>query len=97
MVAKGTRKPIAGAAITVDVAEVGATDARGGFAVDVPCGLRRLSIQAPGFEPLVRTVDPCTTTEPLALRLAPAVTGQSFETVVRAKPAHTEVRLAPRS
>jgi hypothetical protein len=94
IVAKGTRKPIAGAAITVDVAEAGATDARGGFAVDAPCGLRRLLIQAPGFEPLARTVDPCTTTEPLTLRLAPAGTGQSFETVVRAKPAHTEVRLA---
>ena len=94
ILAKGTRKPIAGAAITVDVAEVGATDAQGGFAVDVPCGLHRLWIQAPGFEPLTRTVDPCATVEPLALRLAPAGTGQSFETVVRAKPTHPEVKLA---
>jgi hypothetical protein len=94
ILAKGTRKPIAGAAITVDVAEVGAADAQGGFAVDVPCGLRRLWIQAPGFEPLARTVDPCATAEPLVLRLAPAGTGQSFETVVRAKPTHPEVKLA---
>jgi hypothetical protein len=94
VVAKGTRKPIAGAAITVDVAEAGATDAKGDFAVDVPCGLRRLWIQAPGFEPLARTVDPCAATEPLTLRLAPAATGQSFETVIRAKSINTEVRLA---
>jgi hypothetical protein len=95
VVAKGTRRPIAGASINVDLAAAAATDAQGDFAVDVPCGLRRLLVHAPGFEPLVRTVDPCVAEgDPLALRLAPAVTGQSFETVVRTKPPQPQVRLA---
>src|SRR5204862_3577927 len=57
VLAKGTRQPVAGAALTADVSDVGASDARGDFAVDVPCGPRRLTIQAPGFERVTTIVD----------------------------------------
>ena len=94
VLAKGTRQPVAGAAITADVSEVGASDARGDFAVDVGCGPRRLTIQAPGFERLTTIVDPCAAAVgPLTLRLSPAESGHGFETVVRAKPAHPQVRV----
>ena len=95
VLAKGTRAPIPGAALTADATEVGDTDARGAFAVDVPCGHRRLTVQAPGFEPLTTEVDACAAPpEPLTLRLAPTASGRAYETVVRAKPTHPEVRLA---
>jgi TonB-dependent receptor-like protein len=94
VLAQGTRKPVAGASLIADVSEVGASDERGDFAVDVPCGQRRLSIQAPGFERLTAIVDACAgPAAPLTLRLMPAESGRSFETVVRSKPAQPEVRL----
>ena len=84
-----------GASLTADVHEIGASDARGDFAVDVPCGPRRLSIQAPGFERLVMIVDACAgAAAPLTLRLSPAESGGAFETVVRAKPAQPQIKLA---
>jgi hypothetical protein len=94
VLAKGTRKPVVGASLTVDVNEVGASDAQGAFTVDVPCGQRHLTIQAPGFDRLTTIVDACVAAPaPLTLRLSPAESGRSFETVVRAKPAQPEVRL----
>jgi hypothetical protein len=95
VLAKGTRAPVAGAALTAEVSDVGSSDARGDFAVDVPCGPHRLSIQAPGYERVTTIVDGCAgpTAAPLTVRLPPAETGRSFETVIRSKPAHPEVRL----
>src|SRR6185436_6826462 len=73
---------------------VGDSGADGGFAVELPCGERRLSVQAPGFERLTTAVDACIArTEPLMLRLAPDASGPAYETVVRSKPAQPEVRL----
>lgn len=95
VLAKGTRAPIAGASLTADVSEVGTTDAHGDFEVSVPCGHRRFTIQAPGFERLTTDVDVCVEAQPsLTLRLAPSTSGPAFETVVRSKPAQPEVRLA---
>jgi len=95
VLAKGTRAPVVGAVVTADVSELGATDARGDFAFDVPCGRRRLTIQAPGFERLTTDVDPCAPAPaPTTFRLAPSASGPVFETVVRSKPVQPEVRLA---
>jgi hypothetical protein len=95
ILARGTRAPVAGAALIADASEVGGTDARGGFTIEVPCGRRHLTIQAPGFEPLAAEVEVCAAApEPLTLRLTPAASGTAYETVVRAKTPHPEVRLA---
>jgi hypothetical protein len=96
VLAKGTRAPIVGASLTVDVNEVGATDAHGDFALDVPCGRRHLTVQAPAFERLTTDVDACATPPPapLTLRLTPASAAPVFETVVRSKPVQPQVRLA---
>ena len=94
VLAQGTRAPISGAALYADVTEIGSTDRRGEFAAELPCGPRRLSIQAPGFERLTTIVDVCEgPAAPLTFRLMPADKGQAFETVVRSKPAQPEVRL----
>jgi hypothetical protein len=94
VLAQGTRAPISGAALYADVTEIGSTDKSGDFATELPCGPRRLSIQAPGFERLTTIVDVCEgPAAPLTFRLMPADKGQAFETVVRSKPAQPEVRL----
>jgi hypothetical protein len=94
VVAKGSRKAVAGASLAVDVTDIGETDARGEFSVDVPCGPRRLSVQAPGFELLSATVDACAgAPEPLVLRLVPSSGDRAYETVIRKKTAHPAVRL----
>ena len=59
VLAKGTRAPVVGASLTADVTDVGATDADGGFDVELPCGRRRLTVQAPGFERLTTEVNVC--------------------------------------
>jgi len=94
VLAKGTRQPVAGAALTSDVSDVGASDAHGDFAVEVPCGPRRLTIQAPGFERVTTIVDPCASAAaPLTVRLSPAEAGRGFETIVRSKPVQPQVRV----
>jgi len=94
VLAKGTRAPVARAALTAGVSDVGDTDAQGGFDVELPCGRQRLSVQAPGFERLTTEVDVCDeTAAPLTLRLAPDASGPAYETVVRSKPAQPQVRL----
>ena len=97
VLARGTRAPVVGASLTVDVRDAGTTDARGDFAFDVPCGRRRLTIQSPGFERLTAELDACATPSapaPLMFRLVPSSSGPVFETVVRAKPVQPQVRLA---
>jgi hypothetical protein len=95
VLARGTRAPVAGASLTAEVSEVGNSDEHGDFTVDVPCGPRRLSIQAPGFDRVTTIVDACAgSTAPLTVRLSPAEAGGSrFETVVRSKPSQPEVKL----
>ena len=54
---KGTRKPIAGAVITVDAAVVGETNADGQFQLAVPAGLHDLAVVIGGQEVVHRQVD----------------------------------------
>lgn len=95
VVAKGTRAPIGGAHVTVDVSPAGESDERGDFSVEVPCGPRHLLVQAPGYEALTTIADACAgASEPLTLRITPASDGPAYVTVVRVKPAQPQVHLA---
>ena len=59
-----------------------------------PAGRGACRSRPPGFERLTTIVDVCEgPAAPLTFRLMPADKGQSFETVVRSKPAQPEVRL----
>jgi hypothetical protein len=81
---KGTRRPVAGALVTVDQGAGSETDADGRFAVDVPCGVRAIAVQAPELEPLLVAHDPCADPSPLLLRLVRNQGGRTFKTTVRA-------------
>ena len=95
VLAKGTRAPIRGASLAAGVADVGETDARGDFAVEIPCGHQRLGVQAPGFERLTIEVDVCGAPQaPLTLRLTPSAAGPAYETIIRAKLVESQVHLA---
>jgi TonB-dependent Receptor Plug Domain len=91
--ARGSRRPVAGALIVVDVAEAGATDRAGRFAVEVTCGRHQIATQAPGFEPLAVMRDACADGAPLVLRLPPREGIAGYETVVRATSSRQSVRL----
>jgi hypothetical protein len=82
--ARGSRDPLPGAGITVDGAALGETDAAGRFSLSLPPGRRVLQVQAPGHEPLTRTLDVAAGAPPLELRLEPALAGPRYETVVQA-------------
>ena len=90
---EGSRRAVAGASLTLGVIPVGETDAAGRFAVDVPCGRRRLDVQAPRFGVLSTELDACVDHEPLVLRLAPQVGGPVYESIVHATPSQPQVRL----
>ncbi|HWJ57708.1 MAG TPA: hypothetical protein VNR90_15815, partial [Vicinamibacterales bacterium] len=92
VLAKGGKRPVAGASIIANGAELGETDAHGDFAVDVPCGRRAVSILAPGFERFTTTFDACAS-DAMTVRLLPAEGGSGYETTVRAKPPQPAVRL----
>ena len=91
--AEGSRRSVAGAALTLGVTPVGETDATGRFAIDVPCGRRRLDVQAPRFAVLSIELDACADATPLVLRLSPQIGGPVYETVVRATPSQPQIRL----
>lgn len=83
--ARGSREPLAGAAVTVDGAPAGETDEDGRLSLSLPAGAHVLQVQQPGYEILTRTV----TLEPgtpatLVLRLDPGEAGPRYETTVRA-------------
>jgi hypothetical protein len=90
---EGARRAVPGAALTLGVTAVGETDATGRFALDVPCGARRLDVQAPRFATLSIEIDACAGAAPLELRLAPQIGGPVYETVVRATPSQPQIRL----
>jgi hypothetical protein len=80
----GTRSPVPGAALTVDVADSGETDARGRLATTLSCGPHHLVVQAPGFEPMSIVRDGCGgTNAPLVVRLVPRTGLAGYEAVVR--------------
>jgi len=94
VIAKGGKKPVAGASLVIDEDELANTDAHGGFSIEVPCGPKALAIQAPGFELTTVTVDACVPPpEPLVLRLVPADDGEAYQSVVQAKPAQPAIRI----
>jgi hypothetical protein len=89
----GSRKPVPGASLTVDVEEMGETDRQGRVSADVPCGPRHVALQVPGFEPLALVHDACASREPVTVRLAPRSGAAAYETVVRAPTSRQSVRL----
>jgi hypothetical protein len=89
----GSRKPVAGASLTVDVDEAGETDRQGRLSTEIPCGRRHLFVQVPGFEPLALEHDACTDAPSLTLRLVPRQGAAAYETVVRPPTTRQEVRL----
>ncbi|HVT06476.1 MAG TPA: hypothetical protein VHO67_03420 [Polyangia bacterium] len=94
VLAMGGREVVPDATLSLDDAEVGTTDERGDFAVELPCGLRPLRIQAAGFEPLIITLDACAAaSEAITLRLVPSAGRRPRETVVKAAPPQPQVHL----
>jgi hypothetical protein len=79
---KGTRRPLAGASVTVDAAPAGESDEAGSFAVLVPAGRHVIEIQLPGFEILRETVEVPDTAAPRAFRLTPRPGDRRYITVV---------------
>jgi TonB family protein len=90
---KGTRRALAGVAITLGVEPAGEADARGRFSVEAPCGPQHLTFQQPGFDPLTVTADPCAAAPPLEVRLPRRTGAPSYETVVRAPSSHFSTHL----
>lgn len=82
VLARGTRRPLFGAALLVGTESLGETDEVGRFAIELPPGAHRLLVQSPGYEPESVTVEVGTTPIALVLRLTPRQTGERFETVV---------------
>ncbi len=81
---KGTRRPVLGALMTIDLGDGAETDVNGQFAAVALCGPRRIAVQAQGFEPLLVERDPCADPSPLVLRLVRQQGGPVFKTTVRA-------------
>jgi hypothetical protein len=90
---KGTRRPLAGASVTLDGAPGGETDAGGHFALRVGPGRHHVQIQTAGHDTADQAID--VTAEPrdaaagaviadvVLFRLAPRLTGERYETTVR--------------
>ncbi len=83
VLAKGTRKGVSGATVTINLDALGETDSNGRFSGEIPCGARNITIQAPGFDPVRVERDPCIDPSPLLVRLPPRPRGTVFETVIR--------------
>jgi hypothetical protein len=83
---KGTRKPIAGAAIMVDAAVVGETDADGRFQLAVPAGLHDLAVVIGGQVVVHQQVDlrPGIPADEQIFRVLTAGSGARYATKVRA-------------
>ena len=82
---KGTRRPLAGAAVTVDGVAAGESGADGGFELRVAPGRHRVQIQTPGHDTADQTVEAgAGAADAVVLfRLAPRLTGERYETTVR--------------
>ena len=81
---KGTRRPLAGASITVDAVPAGETDATGRFALSARPGPHHVQIQLPGHEVVDRRVEATPRGGEELFRLAPIPTGERYETTVTA-------------
>ena len=91
--ARGSRKPVAAASLTVDTTYAGDTDSQGRFKLEAPCGNHHLNVQAPGFEPLMVQRDPCADASPIVVRLLPRAGAETYETVVRTRTSRQAVKL----
>jgi Carboxypeptidase regulatory-like domain len=91
--ARGSRKPVPDASISIDLGAGGEAESAhdGRFAFDVPCGRHQLRVQAPGFQPLAVERDACVDRAPLLVRLAPQANASNYETLVRAQTVHQDV------
>lgn len=93
---KGTRRPLAGAAVTLDGAPAGETDAQGKFELRVAPGRHHVQIQTAGHDTAdwpVEVVTGAADTVEL-FRLAPRLTGERYETTVRSgRPEIAQVNL----
>jgi hypothetical protein len=89
---RGTRRPVPGATLTLDLGAAGETDEKGRVSLSAPCGPHRLAIQQPGFETITLEVDPCLqpTAPPVRLQRSKVL---SYETVISAPTPHQQVRL----
>jgi len=94
VLAKGTRRPVFAAIITVDQGAAAETDVNGRFEAAAPCGLRPITVQAPGFETVKAARDACADPAPLLVRLVPLDNAPSYETVVTAQPPESALTLA---
>jgi len=90
-VEKGTRKPIAGATITVDGVAAGDTDSEGRLIISAGVGPHQLEVQVTGYTAFQQRIDlaaadtvvAASTMTELTLRLIPDVSGERFESEVR--------------
>ena len=83
---KGTRRPIAGAAIAVDAAVAGETDADGRFQLTLPAGLHELAVVIGGQEVVRQPIDLSSGVPPdeQIFRVLTAGSGARYATKVRA-------------
>ena len=94
VLAKGTRRPVFAATITVDQGAAAETDVDGVFETSAPCGPRRITVQAPGFEAAKVARDACADPAPLLVRLVPLENAPSYETVVTTRPPEPALTVA---
>jgi hypothetical protein len=86
VLAKGTRQPLASAAVTVDATPAGVTAADGRLEVQVVAGWHHVQVQAPGYEVVDRHVEVARDAGEALFRMMPRLTGERYETTVRAPP-----------
>jgi hypothetical protein len=91
---KGTRRPLAGASITLDAAPAGETDATGRFELSTRPGPHHVQIQLPGHEVVNRRVEVTARAGEEVFRLTERLSGERYETTVTApgaEPPHVEL------
>jgi len=88
VLARGTRKPLAGALVRAGMGEKASaeTDGEGRFGVEVAPGAHQLRVQCPGYAPVARDLNVAGDTRDLVVRLEPRSVGERYETIVIARP-----------
>jgi hypothetical protein len=91
---KGTRRPLAGASLTVDGVPAGDSGADGRFQVRVLPGPHHVGAQLPGHETADLRVEAFDGAPEAVIRLGPRLTGERYETTVRAPPLQPAVAVS---
>ena len=94
VLAKGTRMPVFAADIIVDQNPEADHKIHRKFETSAPCGLRRITIQAPAFETAHVARDVCADPTPLLIRMVPLENAPVYETVVIAQAPQPALTLA---